>query len=141
MRPTFLNEIVKLCFLFYLETLLTLHLSCTGSWPIYLLVVSCIMVLVTLVGILLGARKVVKTMIERASVMMPVSQKVTLQRDTSLESHFCVCCEIFSFLSMLLRMITVDYVCFIHMHAYTHRHAYIYATCMEMYVSNIIVAE
>ncbi|XP_031435169.1 uncharacterized protein LOC105898158 [Clupea harengus] len=46
-----------------------------GSWPIYLLVVSCIMVLVTLVGILLGARKVVKTMIERASVMMPGSLK------------------------------------------------------------------
>ncbi|XP_076142193.1 uncharacterized protein LOC143124500 isoform X1 [Alosa pseudoharengus] len=44
-----------------------------GPWPIYLFVVVCVIVLATLVGILLGAQKVIKTVIERSSYYVPVS--------------------------------------------------------------------
>ncbi|XP_062375057.1 uncharacterized protein LOC134063529 [Sardina pilchardus] len=44
-----------------------------GPWPIFLSVVICVIVLVTLVGMLLGAQKMIKTVIERSSHYVPVS--------------------------------------------------------------------
>lgn len=64
-------------------TVFASHLTlfvCIGSWPIFLCVVICVIALATLVGILLSARKFIKSLIEQSSSFVPVSQKFTLPR-------------------------------------------------------------